>query len=214
MRFNSNNPASRASLAVLAVVALAGIATAQNPACSGGAAAKPASPASQPIYISDFTVEPSAGDLPDASTPQTEMPKGTRKLVAAMTNTLVSELSRAGFTVCRPSSSLSPTKGLVLTGTFTKLEEGSSARRAFVGFGSGASHVEVRATLRDASKANDTGLIISTNRDSGKKPGAVVAPSPVVAVVKLGVTKNAPEKLVKKIARDIASQVAAQLGSS
>jgi Domain of unknown function (DUF4410) len=176
---------------------------------------------SKVIYVSDFALDASKSDNASSqnqsdSSPSTTTKQAARakKLVDLMSKSLVAELNKAGFSAYRVSSGEMPTAGLLLTGTFTQMEQGSGVRRAFIGFGSGAAHVEVFTKVVDISHPETSLYEFSTNQSSGKKPGAVITPSPAIAGLNLILTKNAPEKTVKKGAHQIASELTKQLNSS
>jgi hypothetical protein len=172
---------------------------------------------SKVIYVTDFALDASKSENASGQSQSGTTSKQaarTKKLVGLMSKSLVAELNKAGFAAHRASPGEMPTSGLLLSGTFTQLEQGSGMRRAFIGFGSGATHVDVSAKLVDISQPGISMYEFSTNQSSGKKPGAVIAPSPVVAGVKLIITKNAPEKTVRKGAHQIALELAKQLTST
>jgi len=140
------------------------------------------------------------------------------RLVRLMSVSLVKDLRKAGF-IAWPLSSTEPTPidGLLVTGVFTELSEGNQMRRALLGFGSGKAKMELYVTVADASADAQPLYRTSTQRSNGKTPGAVIAMNPYAGaagfVVKFGMTKNAPEKMVKKTASGITAQIVKQLNT-
>jgi len=169
------------------------------------------------IYVSDFAVdETNAGTQQESGSAAGNNKRTARaqKLVQVMSKSLVAELNKAGFRASGLNPGEKPSAGLLLTGTFRQLEPGSKMRRAFIGFGSGAAHVDVTAKVVDVAQPETSLYEFSTSQSSGKKPGAIITPSPVIGGVKLALTKNAPEKTVKKGAHQIASELANQLNAA
>ncbi len=187
------------------------------------------------IYISDFELDPAnfrqdkggvtgKGYLlppPPGSVlrrkrrdPETE----ARKLVNLMSESLVADLQKSGFTAQRLSpADAKPTDGLLVRGVFTEMNEGNQMRRALVGFGSGKATVELYVMASDASSKAEPLYEVTTHKSNGKRPGAVIALNPYAAaagfVVKFGMTKNAPEKMVKQTASKITAELIQQLNA-
>ena len=139
-------------------------------------------------------------------------------LIRLMSESLVADLQKAGFKAQRlASTEPRPTDGLVVSGVFTELSEGNQIRRALLGFGSGKSKMELYVMVADASSAGHPLYETSTHKSNGKGPGTVVALNPYAGaagfVVKFGMTKNAPEKMVKQTAAKIATELAKQLNA-
>ena len=135
-----------------------------------------------------------------------------------MSESQVADLQKAGFKAQRLASTDStPTEGLLVSGVFTELSEGNQMRRALLGFGSGKSKMELYVMVADASAAGHPLYETSTQKSNGKGPGTVIALNPYAGaaafVVKFGMTKNAPEKMVKQTASKIATELAKQLNA-
>ncbi|HZQ23597.1 MAG TPA: DUF4410 domain-containing protein [Terriglobales bacterium] len=140
------------------------------------------------------------------------------KLIRLMSESLVADLQKAGFTARRLSVfEDSPAEGLIMTGVFTELNEGNQMRRALLGFGSGKAKMQLYVMLADASQGEQRLYETSTQKNSGKMPGSEIAINPYVGaagfVARFGMTKNAPEKMVKKTASKITAQVAEKLNA-
>jgi Domain of unknown function (DUF4410) len=139
-------------------------------------------------------------------------------LIRLMSESLVADLQKAGFKAQRlASTSSKPTDGLLVSGVFTELSEGNQMRRALLGFGSGKSKMELYVMVADASAVGHPLYETSAKKSIGKGPGTVIALNPYAGaagfVVKFGMTKNAPEKMVKHTAAKIAAELAQQLNT-
>jgi Domain of unknown function (DUF4410) len=140
------------------------------------------------------------------------------KLVGMMSENLVRNLKKAGFMAFHLSATdPTPAEGIIVTGVFTELSEGNQMRRALLGFGSGKAKMDLYVTVADASSDAQPLYQASTQGSNGRRPGAVLALNPYAGaagfVVKFGMTKNAPEKMIKKTASGVASQIVKQLNT-
>jgi Domain of unknown function (DUF4410) len=139
-------------------------------------------------------------------------------LIRLMSESLVADLQKAGFSAQRLASTDSmPAEGLVVRGVFTELSEGNQMRRAVLGFGSGKAKMELYVVVADASAAGHPLYETSAQKSNGKAPGTMIALNPYAGaaefVVKFGMTKNAPEKMIKQTASKIATELANQLNA-
>lgn len=141
--------------------------------------------------------------------PHTSPAEHARQLVDLMAASLVAELNRAGFQAQRlPSGSVLPPNGWLVGGVFTELDEGNRLKRAVIGFGSGASTMEVQVTVSDLATNPDAPfMLIGTVKDPKKMPGAIVSMNPYVAAGKFVFEKNAPEKDARQAAKKIAAEI-------
>jgi Domain of unknown function (DUF4410) len=144
--------------------------------------------------------------------------KEAEELVELMSVSLVRDLQNAGFTAWRLSSmDPTPKDGLVVTGVFTELDEGNQMRRALFGFGSGKAKMQLYVMAAHASSTEPL-YETSAQKTNGKAPGAAIALNPYAGaaglVVKFGMTKNAPEKMVKQTASKIATELTKQLNAA
>lgn len=225
----------RISLAIFATLLLVPFSSAE-----GGSASATAQPSTlsradrnRIIYVSDFDVDPAnfkqdKGGITGKGYLLPAPPKSflrrkhqdrttaANNLIRLMSETLVADLNKAGLVAERLSPADPwPTEGLVLSGVFTELSEGNQMRRALFGFGSGKAKVELYIMLTDVSSRALPLYESSTQKSNGKVPGAVIAMNPYAGaagfVVKFGMTKNAPEKTVKKTASKVAAQIIKQL---
>ena len=183
------------------------------------------------IYVQDFELDatnfkqdkggitgkgtilpPPPQKLPTLRRKRQDPATAARRLVTLMSESLVSDLTKAGLSARRllPGDA-PPAEGLLVSGVFTETDEGNQMRRALLGFGSGAAKMELYVTVADLSHPAQSRYEVSTQKSSGKKPGAVITLNPYVGVAKLALTKNAPEKTVKKAAAMIAAELTKQL---
>jgi hypothetical protein len=131
------------------------------------------------------------------------------RLLTLLSTSLVSDLQNAGI----PAHHLAPSEprpsdGWLLRGVVTYLEEGDRIRRAVVGFGAGATELDVYACLADLARDGDKPFYtVDTSATSGNMPGAVITMNPYAAAAKYKMSRNASEKDVEHTARKIAEEV-------
>jgi hypothetical protein len=135
-----------------------------------------------------------------------------RKLVDTMSQSLVSDLQKAGYKAQRlASADPKPSVGAWVHGVFTQADEGNRLHRAVIGFGSGEAKMELFVTLTDLASPEKP-LYETTQAGTSKdSPGAVISMNPYVAAAKFVMQKNAPEKTVKATASDISKEIVAHL---
>jgi hypothetical protein len=132
-----------------------------------------------------------------------------KKIVDAMADSIVKELNDKNIKARRLFSQPPPfTDCLLLEGEFMDFDEGERMKRAIIGFGSGSSEMQVRMMFSEIMDGK-TSLLIDTATDGKKSrmPGAVLTKNPYVAGAKFVLTKNAPEKDVKKLGSNIADKL-------
>jgi hypothetical protein len=131
------------------------------------------------------------------------------KLVEVMSASLEEKFSGKGVEARRVAAGAPlPGDGWLIRGVFTEIDEGSRIKRATIGFGSGATSMEVYVTVSDLTKDADAPfLVFGTEKDPGKMPGAVVTMNPYVAAAKFVMEKNASEQDVKKTATQIVEEI-------
>jgi hypothetical protein len=135
-----------------------------------------------------------------------------------MTNGVVSELQKAGFKTRRLLSfEAPPTEGLLVSGAFMQLSEGNQMQRALLGFGTGRAKVELSVSLTNIACSGKPLYGTSTKKNSSIRPGAAIAFNPYAGaagfVAKFAMTKNAPEKMVKETASQVAAELIKYLNS-
>jgi hypothetical protein len=128
-----------------------------------------------------------------------------QKLVNAMSEGLVTYLKESGFPAQRLASRAElPKDGWLIRGVFTEVSEGNRMQRAVIGFGKGATSMEVQVGVSNLARNPETPFIIfGTIKDPSHMPGAVVTLNPFVAAAKFVLEKNASERDVKLTAKQI-----------
>jgi hypothetical protein len=184
------------------------------------------------IYVQDFDIDPGAfkqdkGGITGKGflvPPPPGFPTRKRhdsaaeaqRLVKLMSKSLLADLRKAGLSVIWLSpTEARPTEGLVVSGVFTEMNEGNQMRRALIGFGAGASKMELIVRVADASQPDQSLYDVATGKSSGRRPGTMVPLNAYLGaagfVAKFAMTKNAPEKMIKKTASQIAAELNKQL---
>ncbi|MDD2767907.1 MAG: DUF4410 domain-containing protein [Methylococcus sp.] len=134
-----------------------------------------------------------------------------REIVDGMATELVKSLSERGIAALRiPATTGSlPRDGWLVQGMFTEVDEGSRLKRAVIGFGAGATSMEVQVGVSDLAGKDPRQpfIVFGTVKDPSKMPGAVVTMNPYVAAAKFVMEKNATGKDVKKTAEQIVGEI-------
>ena len=135
----------------------------------------------------------------------------TREIVDSMSLSLIKSLRDKGLIAYQLSCSKAalPHDGWLLQGVFTEVDEGNRLKRAVIGFGRGATSMDVQVGVSNlASTEPKTPFIIfGTIKDPKKMPGAVVTMNPYIAAAKFVMEKNATEKDIQKTAEQIADEI-------
>ena len=134
-----------------------------------------------------------------------------RQLVDLMANSLVKDLSSAGYNARRlqPGAPL-PVEGWLLQGAFTEVQEGNRLRRAMIGLGEGQTDLQVVVSMENLSKGPPKPLYeISTDASSGNRPGAapVIAVNPYAAAARFVMSGQDLNKNVRQTASQIAAEI-------
>ena len=177
----------------------------------------------QAIFIQDFELDyenlkPDQGVLnrlgsrPRVLPPprQKNDPEQTaRNLVNLMSESLQKSFEDAGTTAQRIDAMKGlPKEGWLVRGVFTEVDEGNRMKRAVIGFGAGATSMEVQVSVADLAVDPDAPFIIfGTIKDPKQMPGAVVTRNPYVAAAKFVLEKNASEKNVTRTAKEIVQEI-------
>ncbi len=134
-----------------------------------------------------------------------------RRIVDTMAESLVRSLGEQGLSAQRlgPTTGELPQEGWLLQGEFTEVDEGNRLKRAGIGFGSGATRMDVQVGISDlAGPAPRTPFIVfGTVKDPGKLPGAALTMNPYVAAAKFVLEKNAGERDIQKTADRIVAEI-------
>ena len=135
-----------------------------------------------------------------------------RQLVDLMANSLLKELSKAGFNAIRlPPGAPVPTEGWLLRGVFTEVQEGNRLRRAMIGFGQGQTDIQVVANVQDLSQGPAKPLYeVATDASSADKPGAAptLVLGPYGAAARFVLAGKDLDQNVKQTAAQIAARLA------
>jgi hypothetical protein len=134
-----------------------------------------------------------------------------RQLVDLMSTSLVKNLTKAGFSAVRlrPGAAL-PAEGWLVRGVVTEVQEGNRLRRALIGFGEGATDLQVITGVDDLSQGSPKPLYeLDTDANSGKTPGAgpTIALGPYGAAARFVMARQDLEKNVKETAVGIADYI-------
>ena len=117
------------------------------------------------------------------SEPQTadELATG-RQLGALVASELVAEIREMGFAASEASSGTSPeVNDLMLTGYFESVEEGSTAKRVLLGFGSGSAELKTVVEGYQMTSLGPRLLGSGTIESGGSKTPGAIAPLVVLA---------------------------------
>lgn len=141
--------------------------------------------------------------------PQPDPAEQARKLVNLLSESLVADLIEAGIPAERMTQgAMRPSDGWLLHGVFVEVDEGNRLQRAVIGFGSGASHMEVMVGVNDLATHPEAPFILfGTVTDPSKLPGAVVSMNPYMAAARFVMEKNATEKDVKRTSKEIVNEI-------
>lgn len=174
------------------------------------------------VYIQDFELgyegaptesgvlhRPAVGRVLPRLSQHDDPARKAAALVEVMSASLVEKCAEKGIDARRIVVGVPlPGAGWLIRGIFTEIDEGSRIKRATIGFGSGATAMEVYVSVSDLAKNPDAPfLVFGTEKDPGKIPGAVVTMNPYAAAAKFVMEKNASEKDVKKTAGRIIDEV-------
>ena len=132
-----------------------------------------------------------------------------RRLVSLLADSLTQDLQNYALPAIRllPDQPL-PGTGWVITGQFLEVDEGNRLRRAIIGFGYGATEMQIEVNITNMSTNPGTPfLTLGTKTGSGDMPGAAVTINPYVAAAKFVLAKNASEKDVIHAASNIAAEI-------
>lgn len=198
--------------------AVTGGVTVQHRGAPGPAPTAP----SRLVYVEDFAldaerVETDEG-LRSRVAPLQRMPRlrrhespaeKARQLVEAMGEGLVRHLAEEGFVASRLApGAVRPTQGWLIRGFFTEVSEGRRLQRAVIGFGKGATSMEVQVTVSDLAGNPDAPFIVfGTVKDPSHLPGAVITLNPFVAAARFAVEKDASAKDVDRTAKEIVQEM-------
>jgi len=219
-------------LLALTLVATSGAASPDSPGgdkgtSAAGSGTAPAEPR-RPVVVEDFAfaVEnlradrgprpPLVGrgpakELVGGLRPQESPAQKAARLAELLSQTIAAELGKAKVPATRQARGQPwPGEGLVVTGEFLEVDEGDRLRRAVVGFGAGATEVLVQVAIYDLARSRDQpAFVYGTGTGSKPTPGGVVAMNPYAMAARYVLSRNATEKDVRRLGRQIARDLAA-----
>lgn len=137
--------------------------------------------------------------------------QAVQQIVDEMADSITKGLKAKGVPAERlgPVRDTLPTEGWMISGVFTEVDEGNRLKRAVMGFGKGATQMEVQVGISDLQ--NETPrtpfAIFGTIKDPSKLPGAAVTKNPYVAAAKFIMEKNATTRDIQNTAGDIIDEL-------
>src|SRR5262245_44991459 len=182
-------------------------------------------PVSRPsmVYVTDFDLEyPPGSPAPEPlrggplSRIRERMQGGdpvTRAQAAVehMANSIVEDLNKDGLPARRlHADEPRPRSGWLVRGVVTELDEGNQLRRAVVGFGAGASEIQLWVGVSDLARDPEAPFYaLDASDSSGKMPGAgaVVKLNPYAAAAKFVMSRHATERETAQTASAIAKAI-------
>lgn len=126
-----------------------------------------------------------------------------------MAESLTQALRTKGMTAERLRDQNLPGEGWLVQGYFTEIDEGNRLKRAAIGFGRGATSMDLQVTISDLAGSDPRAAfaVFGTAKDPNRIPGALVTMNPYVAAAKFVRQKNATERDVKQTAEQIAEEI-------
>ncbi len=136
-------------------------------------------------------------------------------IVDLMADSLVKQLKKAGCSASRvrPGSGM-PADGWLLRGVFVEIQEGNRMRRAMIGFGQGATELQVLSRVDDLSQGQPKSLYeIAAEAKSSSKPGAAptLVLGPYGAAARFVMAGKDLDKNVKQTAEQISAEIVQRL---
>ncbi len=180
------------------------------------------------IYVADFVVEEQAMKEEAASQGLLDRLKPgifrqrseertadqAQDLVDLLARSLVEELNAKGLAASRVLRfDELEAKGILVQGKFVELNEGAPLKRAAVGFKQGATNMEVtvmisKLPLGEGQPEKTLDLKSSTgDKGPGGLLGVAICGNPYALAAKFVLSKRAPEKDVRKLAKEIAGEI-------
>ena len=209
------SPSSRLSVVICVAALLAAAPLARSQAV----------PKTTAIYVADFELDSEnfqaasgPGTGPVAERPkvrpgvvvkkQEDPAKQAQHTVELMSKSIVNDLKKTGYNAKHLASGTTrPTEGYLLSGVFTEVDEGNRMRRAMIGFGTGDAKIDLYVNIANLAHPDKPLYTSADDKTSGKMPGAIITMNPYVAAAKFVISKQAPDKTVKKTASDISADV-------
>jgi hypothetical protein len=179
------------------------------------------------VYVTDFDLEFPQGSPSQDTASMRQGPLGRLRerlqggdpvtkahaAVAMMAASITDDLNEDGVPAQRLSAGdPKPTSGWLVRGGVTELDQGNQLHRAMVGFGAGASALQLWVGVTDLARNPDAPFYTLVASDSsGKMPGAIVKLKPYVAAAKFVMSRHATERDVQSTASAIAKSIASEV---
>ena len=179
------------------------------------------------VYVTDFDLEfPQGSPSQDTSSmrqgPLTRLRERLQggdpvtkahAAVSMMAASITDDLNEDGVPAQRLSAGApKPTRGWLVRGVVTELDQGNQLRRAMVGFGAGASELQLWVGVTDLARHPEAPFYtLEASDGSGKMPGAIVQLNPYVAAAKFVMSRHATERDVQSTASAIAKSIASEV---
>jgi hypothetical protein len=140
------------------------------------------------------------------------------RLTDRMADAIVKDLAGKGIAAFRllPGEPMPP-RGWLVRGVFTQVDQGNQLRRAVIGFGMGATDIEVVTTADNLANGTPKPFYqVDTKAQSGKAPGAAVTAfvSPYMIPVHFIISHGDLNRNLKDTASKIADQVVQKVDAS
>jgi hypothetical protein len=181
--------------------------------------AAPAHPAST-VWVKDFVLDLSnfkpdqsmLNSIPIASRLQDirrgDVPDRARALVDQMSESLVGDLRKAGFSAQRlQANAVPPHGGWLIEGEFSVVDEGNRVKRAVIGMGQGSSAVDVDVAVSDLQKPGAPFAVFSTVSDPAHKPGGIVTMNPYAMAARYVLERKSTGHDVDHVSEQIVNEL-------
>jgi hypothetical protein len=186
------------------------------------------------IYVSDFGINPAdfAASGPaerlnnsgikariNSLRGEDSSPEGkAQSIVNQMGNGIVENLQNKGLSSTRVRSGLRPSSGWVVRGRFSAVDQGNRAMKTAIGFGAGATNVNVDVTLNEIVNGKEKPILLfDTTNSNGNAPGglamAAATKNPYAIAIKFAMSGRDLQRNISKTAKLIADQIAKKAGA-
>jgi hypothetical protein len=142
--------------------------------------------------------------------PQESPAQKATRLAGLLSETIAKELADLKIPASRePAGTPLPANGLVVGGQFVQVDEGNRLKRAVVGFSAGATEAMVQVEVYDLAQSRVQPILVyGTGTGSKPMPGGIVSMNPYAMAAKYVMSRNATEKDVRKLGKQIAKDLA------
>jgi hypothetical protein len=170
------------------------------------------------VYVQDFKLDVAATQESHEVIPRPRVLREVlagdpatqaQKIVDQMAASLVRDLQAGGVAAERLDAGAPlPAEGWLVRGVFTEAASGEAPRRAIIGFGAGASEMEVQVGISDlTANPEQSFALFGTITDPSRLPGGVVTRNPYVVAAKFALEKGAPQRDIEHTAQLIADEL-------